>query len=267
MGCRSLPRAPTILLANTAWTQGLQGWPLRLERMPLGTIDEHVIVTGIGGKVAHPRVDRVSRFDWGEATFRDIEAIGIDLKTFQTKYGTTLDGLIGCEFLEPFEVVFDYGRAELRCYAVDTAGARTGTDRSDTGTHATPLSLINNLPVIEERIGNRDVRLGLDSGAQINWLSHALKDDIKANFQFARTVPIVGADGHDIEADGGRVDSIVIDNLIFRDMPVVMSKPTNFVAEEVDGLLGFPFFAKHPLILNLRQRTVAFITAPAEMVQ
>jgi hypothetical protein len=61
--------------------------------------------------------------------------------------------------------------------------------RSDTGTP--PLSLINNLPLIEGRIGNRDVRLGLDSGAQINWLSHALKDDIKANFQFPGPFPLL----------------------------------------------------------------------------
>lgn len=85
---------------------------------------------------------------------------GIDIATLSGHVGREINGLLGCDILNAFDVVFDApaGRLTLVHAEADFRGETIG------------IEFIMGVPVVEVRIGDAPLRVFLDTGAPISYV-------------------------------------------------------------------------------------------------
>jgi len=202
---------------------------------------EKTVMTGINGSVDSYAVS-VENFTWAGISYPKIEAISMDLSHLESITKRKISGLIGYELLKDFELLLDYNSNAIQLKTVGTSFRNTSTPLV-----SFPFSFENHLPVIEAIIGEKKLRLGLDTGAEINVL------DKRLSAQIARVASdpkpygkIYGVGEQQKPAQLVKVAVTRVQRAAYRQMNYVLtdfSRITNDGTTNIDGILGFPFLS------------------------
>ena len=182
-----------------------------------------------------------------------------DLDHLHRRLGMPILGLIGSTFFNSFEVVLDYERLEMTLYRIDKKGHRLELGWDD----PPPNQMVNfrftgHLPIIEVLVGQKKLRLGLDSGAECNLFDLKTMKTIHPFLRNHRTTKVTGL--------AGKVQTVPVAMLIAFEIGPLSYKPMRTIFADLkafrqrlsngnlDGILGYGFLHQFKIGINLKQK-------------
>ena len=170
---------------------------------------------------------------------------------------------MGYELLKKYETVFDYKNNLLLLYPIDKKGKRIGQASPNwhPPTDSLKFSLVGHIPSIITRIGNRRVRLGIDTGAEVNLFDKGHKKTLGKRFASANKMQLYGVSNKGLSATVGRLRYLWIDCLKFKNMVTMLTDMDNFnqaYNRRLDGILGQEFIKQRKISFNFKKRKIYF---------
>lgn len=199
----------------------------------------------------------INMFSWAGVRKFDMQALTTDIGALEMVTNRPIAGLIGYEFLEDFELLMDF---EHQLITLVPQGGNSKMEGWVLKSQI-PFTMAGHLPVIEAQIGDKKLRLGLDTGANTNLLSSASAADLDAELVTpVSNAGVLGMGGDSFKMMAGDVVETSIGGLNFWNMRFVFSDIShlrNLVDHKVDGLLGFPFFKSGKFSVNYASQVIS----------
>jgi hypothetical protein len=126
-----------------------------------------------------------------------------------------------------------------------------------------PVDVEGHIALISLRFGLKTAKtFALDSGAEQNLLSNTTGNRfLKNNFEIRRRVKLVGAGRESLELLSGVLNNARVDSIPLAPMATLLTDLSQINAiyqTDVDGVLGYEFFAQKPFSINYRTRRLTF---------
>jgi predicted aspartyl protease len=205
-------------------------------------IDETKHATGAGGRI---KIDlaRVAVCQLGEASRRDVSImISTEIERIAATVGSTLDGVIGYEFLRHFRLTLDYSRLSLSL----EAGPPTPAQDRIVSLAELPIKLAHPakpLILVPTKVnGTGPHPFALDTGASIT----VIADDLARRLGIrTEAIPAMTGGGGAISTSAGTLRSLSIESAEVRDLPVAVAgffgALGQTIGTELSGILGFNY--------------------------
>ncbi len=199
----------------------------------------------------------INMFAWAGVRKFDMQALSTDIGALEMVTNRPIAGLIGYDFLEGFELLIDFERLLITLVPQGSAVIMDGWALKS----QLPFTMAGHLPVIEAKIGNVSLRLGLDTGANTNLLNASKADELdKELVTPVSSAGVIGMTGNAYKTYAADVVETSIGGLNFWNMRFVFSDIShlqNLVDNQVDGLLGFPFFKSGKFSVNYSTKVIS----------
>ncbi len=199
----------------------------------------------------------IGMFAWAGVRKFDLKALKTDISALEMVTNRPIAGLIGYEFLEDFELVIDFEHLLITLVPPGEIAQLEGWALKA----ELPFTFAGHLPVIEAKIGDSLLRLGLDTGANTNMLDFNKAKGLDREMVLpVSSAGIVGLTGDNYRTTVVDVVETSIGGLDFQNMRFVFSDIShlqNLMDNKVDGLLGFPFFKAGKFSFNYSRNTIS----------
>ncbi|MBV6442333.1 MAG: hypothetical protein DYG98_19125 [Haliscomenobacteraceae bacterium CHB4] len=196
-----------------------------------------------------------------EGFVKDTEAKIIDFTAIEAYMGLPILGAIGNKVFEDCEVVFDYVFREFTIYRLN----KNGEPLQGRALHDPPRDTLSFekkgcMPSVEMRVGEKNLRVGLDSGAGVNVLEENKKADIESCLKNGgkRSLASFGTDT--LVASGAQLDSVRVRNIRCPALSVlfISLKQLNrdLPGPDLDGIMGYEFLSQYRTAINFRKKEI-----------
>ncbi len=212
---------------------------------------EKEVITGINGAVDAYNVT-IENFQWAGIAYPSLEAISTDLSHLEFMTKRKISGLIGYELLRDFELLLDYRAQTIQIRSLETK-PRDGSQPLA----SFPLFFEDHLPVIEAVIGKEKLKLGLDTGAEINVLDDRLSTRISSVASKPKPYQkIYGVGAKKKRAHIVKVEVTKLARAAYRQMDYVLTdfSSINRTSTNIDGILGFPFLSSCKFSIDFKNQ-------------
>ncbi len=218
---------------------------------------------GINGQVNQIYEKGVRRMYCGEVLFKNVRAHAIDLSHLEKVRGIPLLGLIGHSLLKKYEVTFDHKAHRLLFHQIDKKGRRLNprSHQYYPPTDSLDFTLVGHIPSFITSIGDRRLRLGLDTGAEVNLFDKKYKKILTKRFDNMHKMALHGVSAKAVSADVGKMSYFWVDCLKFKDMTTLFANLKNFnlaYNRRLDGILGQEFIRQRKMSINFKKRKIYF---------
>ena len=226
-----------------------------------------------GGKITGMMARQLSSFEWGGLRLSNQIALMADISHISKHLESTVHGLIGCAQFMNYDLLLDYG--SLTVTLIDSYGE---IPRDMSGAVRIPFVMSGHIPVINARIGEEMLSLGIDTGATYNILNckyrafmeasgliyDVAQDDIVrfnaddsepgACVCTVRTVTIEnGVAVNSVPVDGVTVNGVTANGVALDDMRFAYHD-IDIPGVRIDGLLGYELFARYKALIRYAER-------------
>lgn len=209
-------------------------------------------VTGTTSAVARLIVKRLVV---SELIYTKVYADVIPLGHLENRRGVKILGLFGMSLLKNNELVIDVNRNELQIFRLDKNGTRLGPAAPQVKFDVVQKIVeFHNVIFVKAVIGGKILDFCLDTGAESNVLS------IDANKKVLGTVTITRRSGLSGAGEGrgevlyGTLNEFSMGNRQLVPMETIVCSLVSMAQKyeyPIDGMLGFDFFAKGKIYINL----------------
>lgn len=229
---------PTHLMLNSSYFD-LKGE--ELDGTPLG-------VSGVMKDVTMARIDD---FKWQGVAFDGLDAIVTDIDHLGERMSIAdFGGTIGYDLLDEFALDFDYTTETLILWTDTDEMRRTYQDDKP---QILPMKMVRHIPVIKLSIGNEELRLGIDSGAEGNMLQPEWEEKLEDQYVNKRQEELGGADNNYAYVSKATVEEVKINGKVLElDFLFAGLFGGDHNVELLDGLIGLQFLKAQRTILNLK---------------
>ncbi len=211
---------------------------------------------GIDGNIELSQLKSWS-FHWNSFSLQGQDAFAIDLSFLETLLERNIDGLVGMELFEGYDILIDYASGTLELWnAIPTTLLTTAWIEF-------PLTYEDHIPVITLNRGKKQYKFGIDTGAGSNLIDQQTCKAWSDNVRFVETINLIGANqkqirSHAVEIDGLAKGGVVLPKTNF--VVTDLDRITKSMGLDVDGILGQPFLEGR-LVLIDRDRSSLRISA------
>lgn len=203
----------------------------------------------------------ISEFRFGNHTFKDKKAVLKDLSSFSNSLGIKIAGLISYNEVKNDELIFDIANNILIGLNLDSNGNRLKNVQVGAKNNIVKFEMINHIPTFGSQIGLEKLKVGFDSGAEVNILDVKKKDKF-ANYVSNITNEKVMSVDKTIDVETGYVSKTKIGLYWVSDMKasfVDFDDFTNNSLQGIDGLIGFELLSKRKISINYIKKEMAFL--------
>lgn len=188
----------------------------------------------------------VNYFSLGSLELERFEAITLDLEHLSAAHEAKVYGLIGYELLKNYTLLLDYTDRQLHLldFKVNRAIHQPVT--------SLPFILDGHLPVVEIKVGERTLRLGIDTGSASNILHESWGEELD---QWGPALPSEEVQGLDQRVQKVHVAELqlVECGAITTDIKFLMMDLSHLrqgVDQPLDGLLGYHFLSQYKVAID-----------------
>ena len=196
---------------------------------------------------------RVDAFQMGGLSIENYWAIGLDLRSMETRVGQRIDGMVGYDLLNDGELRIDYAQRSFRLLPSERRPVHDGAQPRA----VLRFSLVDHLPVVRLRINGKRYDFAIDTGAG----SNLVDEHVARELQLTGTgegMNIQGLDGRPVEADlvtlpaptefaDGREDV----HLVTMDLSHLGDN-----GQRLAGILGSAFLSQYTVGIDYRRRRI-----------
>ncbi len=210
---------------------------------------------GLAGVSATIDVE-VDYFRLGTITNPELDAFATDISHLEEIKKTKIDGLVGYEVLKNSNLLLDYQNKTINLLPSGEKHSIEGREE----VLAIPFKTRGHMPVIEMYIGNKKLRMGIDTGSEANLLDERFKRKLRKYYaQDFTTRYVRGIDRSTIKTCSVKIDLGQIQHLQLGEMEYLftdMSFLNSGYGKRMDGILGYPFLKSHLISIDFSKRMI-----------
>ena len=201
---------------------------------------------------------KIDQFSWGGVHKFNMKALSMDISHLEYITNTPIKGLIGYEFFGDFDLMLDFENKIATLVPPDYV-----TNVVKWKLHKElPFDLEGHIPVIDVAIGDVQLRMGLDTGAGTNLLDINRKSEIAPELiALINNASVIGLGTNPTSIVAADVLETTIAGTNYWNMRYVFSDIShlkNLHENNVDGLLGYPFFQSGKFTINYKRKIISF---------
>ncbi|MCX6284353.1 MAG: retropepsin-like aspartic protease [Bacteroidetes bacterium] len=210
---------------------------------------------GITGGVASVRQTKVSRIQISGFTCTNVLADMADLGHIENRRGVKILGLLGLSLLKNMEIIIDVRHNELHLYRLDRKGERISKNSMEfISDISQKVQMFQDILFVSPTIGGKILSFCLDTGAESNVISSASPKKVMNTVSITRRSGLVGSGRPSTDALYGTLNDFALGGQQISLMQTIITNLDNMSAAfglSVDGMLGFDFFSKGQICINL----------------
>lgn len=216
--------------------------------------------TSLGGisEDGDAEIIKVKSFQWAGILNQGIKAIAFDMSKLENALGHKINGLIGQNILNDFEVLIDVAGRKIQLFKA----YRSTLHKEKKYQQKISFSSKSHIPIITVKIDGKKYRFGIDTGAEVNVLSKNLKDKLgEKNLSNFTTTDLHGLGGINQEVESAELSKFKIKGMNYNNYQFLLTDLTFFevkYGQKLDGILGHPFLIKNILSINYQKQKIYF---------
>lgn len=194
----------------------------------------------------------------------------INLSHIEKSKKIKLLGIIGYSILKDFEVFIDLHLNQITLTKVDKYG-KLLNDKVylEKIVDSLDFNLKKHTIVVNGFINNQKVRLGIDTAAEFNQINKSVNKKALRYFIPKKRLKLHGASEKTIRVLAGKLHRVKLnDNVYFGPMYTVLTNLNQMneaFGTQLDGILGYEFFAQKRTIINYKKEKLYFIDYPLQV--
>ncbi|WP_242093341.1 retropepsin-like aspartic protease [Aestuariivivens sediminicola] len=225
--------------------------------------------SGVINTIDNPYEKQIKAFFLSHFKLEDTTSDVIDLSHIEEAKKIKLLGVIGYTILKDYEVFIDLYLNQITLTKTDHLGIkRTDKVYLEKITDSIDFTLKNHTIVLQARINNQSVKLGLDTAAEFNQINKNISRKALKYFIPTKRLNLLGAGQKEIEVLAGKLHRVKLSHtLYFGPMDTVLTNLEQLNAAfgtPLDGVLGYEFFIQKRTIINYKKEKLYFINYPVK---
>ncbi|MBC2846707.1 aspartyl protease family protein [Winogradskyella flava] len=223
--------------------------------------------SGVHNDIENVKEKHLSKLSINDLSIERLNADVIDLSHIEKTKKIELLGIIGFSLLKDFEVFIDLHLNQITLTKTDKNGDHLSNKvYAETISDSIEFRLKKHTIILDAYIGNEKLSFGLDTAAEYNQLNKNLGSEILDYFYPSKELKLTGASGKRKKVLAGKLYRVRLsDSIYFGPMKTVLTnlrQMNSAFGTELDGILGFEFFAQKRTIINYKKRKLYFIKSP-----
>lgn len=191
----------------------------------------------------------------------------IDLSHIENSKKIRLLGIIGYNILKDYEIFIDMHLNQITLTKVDSYGNKLDKHvYIEKIIDSVNFKLKNHTIILNGSINDQKVKFGLDTAAEFNQINRTINKKALKYFIPKRRLRLMGASNKKIEVMAGKLHRVKLNKTIyFGPMLTVLTNLNNMneaFGTDLDGVLGYEFFAQKRTIINYQKETLYFVDYP-----
>ncbi|TYA78682.1 pepsin/retropepsin-like aspartic protease family protein [Seonamhaeicola marinus] len=179
-------------------------------------------------------------------------------------------GIIGYSILKDYEVFVDMHLNQITLTKVDAFGNKLDDKvYLEKIVDSLNFDLKNHTIVVNGTINNKKVRLGIDTAAEFNQINKRIHKDALKYFIPKKRLILRDAGNRKTEVLAGKLHRVKLSETIyFGPMYTVLTnlvRMNEVFGTDLDGILGYEFFAQKRTIINYKKGKLYFIDYPIKV--
>lgn len=198
----------------------------------------------------------IKNFRWNNAEWKNLSGLSVDMRHFNEVSKSGVQGLIGYEILKDYEVIVDPSAQTITL----VSNRKELPYDPNTTLASLPMQQQDHMPVIELLINGKKILLGIDTGAEINFLDQGLfeKGQI-SDFEELGTGIVKGLGGNSekrerkVKVKNTQAAGIDLADQTFTISDLSSLFPNNGEGLRVQGIVGNAFLNQFRYSINYRK--------------
>ncbi|MGC1205195.1 MAG: hypothetical protein WA839_09955 [Flavobacteriaceae bacterium] len=223
--------------------------------------------SGVLQTIDNPYQKRIKEFALNSFKLQNRNSDVIDLSHIETSKKIKLLGIIGYSILKDYEVFIDLYLNQITLTKVDKFGNKLNANvYLEKIVDSLDFTLKNHTIVVNATINYQKVRLGIDSAAEFNQINKNINKHALKYFIPKKRLRLRGIGNRKIEVLAGKLHRVKLsETTYFGPMYTVLTnlnKMNEAFGTDLDGVLGYEFFAQKRTIINYQKEKLYFINYP-----
>ena len=223
--------------------------------------------SGVLQAIDNPYEKRVKEFALKQFKVQNKEAHVINLSHIETTKKVQILGVIGYNILKDYEIFVDLYLNQITLTKVDHLGNTLNKNvYLETIVDSLDFKLKNHTIMVAATINDQKLVFGLDTAAEFNQINKSTNKKALKYFKPTKRLLLTGASNKKVEVLAGKLHRVKLSEAIyFGPMYTILtnlSKMNEAFGTELDGILGYEFFAQKRTIINYQKKKLYFINYP-----
>lgn len=216
--------------------------------------------SGITGGKTPVMVTKVEKLQVSKLWYGDVRADVAELGHIENARGIQILGLLGLNLFKSFIMEIDLSKGYLKLIKCDKNGETSLSDHTQYDL-IHDLSFYDNTIFIKCQVGGKNLRFGIDTGAEINAVSSMSNKKVLETIQITGRSKLMGTGSESVEILYGSMKELFIGDISLQNMQTVITQLEDMgeaYGVSIDGMLGYEFFSRGKVILNIPKKELKF---------
>ncbi|ULC58373.1 hypothetical protein MBM09_10610 [Flaviramulus sp. BrNp1-15] len=228
--------------------------------------------SGVMHSIENSYEKQIKAFALQDFTLENKNSDVINLSHIEKSKKIKLLGIIGYSILKDYEVFIDLHLNQITLTKVDKFGNKLNKNvYLEKIVDSLDFYLKNHTIVVNAFINYQKVRLGVDTAAEFNQINKSVNKRVLQYFVPKKRLKLQGASNNTIKVMAGKLHRVKLSNTIyFGPMNTIvtnLSKMNEAFGTQLDGILGYEFFAQKRTIINYKKEKLYFINYPIKHIE
>lgn len=218
-------------------------------------------MNGVGGNISDIDITKIEQLDFHSLQINQQDLLTIDLSHLEEELDTEIYGLIGFELLKDYDVLYDYEGQTISLIQPASYDSYVEENLKGKKSETYPLLMSGHIPIIETQVAGKQVKMGIDSGAETNLLDLTLHSSLLSQIKHHTTDTLSGADKSAKIVLKGKIKKTKVGKQVFKDMETVFSDISHLnlaYKTDMQGIIGYPFLSKQKTLISFKRQEVVF---------
>ncbi|MDR3326698.1 MAG: aspartyl protease family protein [Prevotellaceae bacterium] len=228
----------------------------------MDTSDKTEQAQGVNSSVSYTKMVPVEEFDFHGIKIKGKEVISMDISNLEKQCGIEIYGLIGYDVYNTYDMLFDYANNTLTLINPDVSKEYMENNFKNSKTHEIPIEIKAHIAILKGTVGQQELNLGFDCGANGNLLSADLFNTFEKQLTKVRKTDLSGAGESKTDVKAGKIKNLIIGNKKFQKILTVFNDMSHLNAGynlQLDGLIGYEILSKQKTLLSYQNKKIVFI--------
>jgi len=216
--------------------------------------------SGITGGQTAIMVTKVQKLAINKLWYDDVRADVAELGHIENARGTQILGLMGLNLFKSFIMEIDLSKGYLKLIKCDKKGETSLSDKTDYDV-IHDLSFYDNTIFVKCEVAGKNLRFGIDTGAEINAVSSMSNKKVLETIKITGRSKLMGTGSESVEILFGSMKELFIGNVSLKNMQTIITQLDDMgeaYGVAIDGMLGYEFFSRGKVIINIPKKELKF---------
>ncbi len=225
---------------------------------------------GILQSIDNPYKRNIKKFALENLRLHNKKSMVIDLSHIEKSKKVRLLGIIGYDILKDYEVFVDLYLNQITLTKVDRFGNPLNNNvYLEKITDSLNFKLKRHTIIVNGTVNNQKVRLGIDTAAEFNQINKSINKKALKYYFPKRRLTLSGIGNKKIRVLAGKLHRVKLSETVyFGPMLTILTnlgKMNEAFGSQLDGILGYEFFAQKRTIINYQKEKLYFIDYPLSL--